>query len=291
MTTKLYTLYVISAVLAIYLLGVSWLIAQDQGNRPHLDIELVCPKNKIVAGENLGFQVVISNAFHSIRIAPPQPMLYLNLMVQTGATNIHPQVKRLLQPFSDIEIAANDKIIIDEELCTWFPLGLYAGEFTLSMSYIPNRENRHFAIRSNTIQIKVAPRSPEQEVEYNAFVGILSSTGKEAMQKATQFLATYSSSIFEPRVRLELAGRYLTAGDYDSANNVLDGMSILPSATILEKSGKHYLSARVMKAQGRLAEAIAEAEKCPSLWVTNEVQVWKTEFKKQQNREGVNKEK
>lgn len=275
-------LYIIYVVVACNLLSVSGILAQNLAdNNPQLDIRLICPKHEIVAGENLGFQVVISNSSQRIRVAPPQSMLFLNLIVQTGGTNIPPQVKRLLQPFGDVEIAANDKIIIDEELCTWFPLGLYAGKFVLSISYIPDRGNRRLAIMSNTIQITVTPRSPEQEEQYKAFVDILSLSGKEAMQKTTQFLATYSNSMFEPRARLELARRCLTAGDYDSANKVLEGMANLSSATIHEIDRKHYFSARVMKAQGRLAEAIAEAEKCPSFWVTNEVQVWKTEFKKQ----------
>jgi len=264
MTVKPCTLHVIHVIFVFHLLGVLGSIAQD-----HLNIKLICPKHEIIAGENLGFQVVISNSSQRICIAPPQFMLYLNLIVQTGGTNVPYQIKRSHQSFGDIEIAANSTMTIDEDLCTWFPLGLFAGEFTLSMAYIPNKEDRSFTLRSNTIQITVAPRSPEQEMEYEAFVGILSSSRKEAIQKATQFLVTYSNSIFEPRVRLELAGRYLTAGDYDSANKVLEGILFFSSATIREKGSKHYLSARVMKAQGRFAEAIVEAEKCPSLWIPN----------------------
>ena len=273
----------------IHFVSVRGIIAQEDYNS--LKVGIVCSKREIIAGENLGLQITISNISNkAVCIAPPQPVLYLNLIVQSGGTNIPPQVKRSLQSFGNIEIAANGKIIIDEELCTWFPLGLYAGEFILSASYIPNKDARRFTIRSDTVHITVVPRSSEQEVEYKDFVGIISSSGNEAIRKGALFLTTHSNSMFEPRVKLELAGRYLTVGDYGSANKMLEGVSILPSATTTEKGRKHYLSARVMKAQGCLSEAIIEAEKCPSLWVANEVQVWKTELKKKQSRDKVGDE-
>ena len=283
MTLKQYTLGVIYVAVVCNLSGVSGTLAQDKAdNTPRFDVKLVCPKHEIVAGENIEFQVVISNLSQRIRVAPPQSMLFLDLIVQKGGTNIPPQVKVMHDPLGDIEIEANSTMTIDEELGTWFPLGLYAGEFTLSMSYIPDRNNRQFAIMSNTIKITVKPRSPEQEKQYKAFLDILSSSGKEAIQKSTQFLATYSNSMFEARVRLELGARYLKDREYDSANRVLDEILTLPSATVFEQQEQHYFSARVMKAQGRLAEAIAEAEKASPLRIKHELQVWKVELRKRQ---------
>lgn len=278
MNTKQHILQVSLIVIAAQLLiGFGALAQNEAGNSQGLNITLEGLKRQIVAGENLGLRIVISNATQRIQVAPPQPFAFLNLIVQQNGVNVPYQIKRSLQLFGDIAIEANSAITINEDLSTWFPLGLSAGEFSLSLDYIFNRADRSLALRSNPVPITVLPRSQEQEAQYQAFVGIFSAP----IQAATQFLATYPDSMFEPRVRLELAKRYLATGDFDSANRALEEISTLASATALEIDLKHYFSARTLKAQGNLLEAILEAEQCPALWVINETQYWKNEFDKQ----------
>ena len=283
MTLKQCALGVICVAVVCNLLGDSGTLAQEKAdNTPRFDVKFVCPKHEIVAGENLGFQVVISNLSQRIRVAPPQSFMFLRLKAE--GTNVPPQVKVSLSPLADIEIEANSAMTIDEDLCSWFPFGLRAGEVTLSMAYIPDRNNLKFAIMSNTVKITVKPRTPEQEKQYKDFVKIFSASGQEAIQKAIQFLATYPNSMFEARALLELGALYLTIGDNDSVIKVLEKISSLPSATTFEKQRKRYFSAQAIKAQGRLADAIAEAEKAPPMRITNDLQRWKIQHKMQETR-------
>jgi len=239
-------------------------------------IALSSPKSEIMAGENMPFAITIKNCESKhVVVSPLQPFLYLNLIVNHKGKRVFPQIKKSLSPDEAINIEQGAVIQKEVDLCTWFPLGLFEGEFEVHITYVPERNNRALVFKSNAIHLKVIARTAEQEKAYQDYIAVLSSSGKEAVEKASVFLAQHRDSMFEGRVRIELANRYLAQKDWGQAIDVLSQSLSQRSLTNAEITKGRYLVARSLRGSGRFSEAVLELEKIQEPWARREADAWR----------------
>lgn len=231
--------------------------------------------SEIVAGENVSFGVALNNrAPKSIVVSPLQPFLYLNLIVNHNGERVPPQVKISLSPDEDINIGQGEIIPKEIDLCTWFPLGLFEGVFELYVAYVPEKNNRDLEVKSNTIHLRVVARTAEQENAYQDYVAVLSSSGQEAIEKGSVFLDQHENSMFEGRVRIELANRYLAQKDWGHAIDIMSESNQM-ELTNAEMTKGRYLIARALRGSGRFSEAVSELEKIQESWARREANTWR----------------
>ncbi|MDK1032618.1 MAG: tetratricopeptide repeat protein, partial [Planctomycetia bacterium] len=83
----------------------------------------------------------------------------------------------------------------------------------------------------------------------------------------------------EPRVRIELAKRYLAMKDYEKVDKVLGTAFLKSRPTIPELNEGWYLLARSLHARGKLKEAISVIEKIKEHSATQETNKWREELK------------
>ncbi len=275
----------VAAVLVLFSPGL--VSAQDMpagDEEPDLRLDLSCPRERITAGENVVFKLTLRNLSNEdLEVSPLQPVVFLGLRVVSAGEEVAPQVKVLAAPWASVALAAGKVLEADVDVCSWFPLSLHSGSFQLSFSYYPIAGNRNVVVQSNVIHLEVSPRTDDQGKAFKDFVAILRATGDEAVERGEQFLAQHKGSMFDARVRLELARRYLTRKEYEKVREVLGGEFTRSSPTSVETALRCDLTARSLRAQGRLADAISELEKTDAPWAASEVERWRLELQLRQD--------
>lgn len=268
-------------IVSFALILCAWKVEGQQTNdngrvQENIAITLACSKSEIVAGENVPLEITITNrAPYDIIISPLQPFLYLDLVVEQNGKRVPPQLKKAIQPWEDVSLASCIMAKRTEDLCTWFPLGLYQGEFDVYFTYVPLKRDRDVMLRSNAIHLKVLARTADQESAYLEYVAVLSSSGKDAIEKASIFLKQHKSSMFETRVCIELANRYVTQQEFDKVIKILNTGLAQGRFTNMETIRGRYLIARSLRGTGRLQEAIAEIERIQEPWAKKEAANWR----------------
>ena len=246
--------------------------AQEVGPKrraaPQVKLTISCAKNTIVAGENLEFSVMLQNTSDKIvSVAPLQPFAFLTLHVEAMGNVIRPHLKVLLDRLDpDVSLRSGQTVKVKRDLCTWFPLGLYAGTFQVSVAYSPDRNDRNIVLRSNVVELVVKARTPEQEKHYQDFVEILRASGKEAINKCQQFLKQHPKSMFEARVRLAYAARLDLKKDVDEIEKVLGEAYEHSSPTRPQKDVAREIRARSLETNGRIKEAISVLQDVDEHW-------------------------
>ncbi len=250
---------------------------------PNVKLELSCPRKEIVAGENVAFRLTLRNLSEAdLEVSSLQSLAFLVPRVMSAGELVRPKLIKV-KPGPSVTLAAGEALEAEVDLCTWFPRSLHSGSFQVSFLYGPNRGNRDVVVQSNVINLEVGPRTDDQEGAYQEFLAILRASGDEAVEKCKQFLAQRKGSMFDARVRLELAGRYLTKKEYEKVKEVFGSEFSQGSPTSVEVAFKHYLVGRSLRAQGKLAEAIPELEKTDARWAIHEVESWRRELQPRQD--------
>lgn len=241
---------------------------------PDVKVTIACPKNEVVAGENMEFSVTVQNTSDkTLNVAPLQPFAFLTLYVETGGKVVPPNVKATVIFLPDIKLQPGQKATYIVDVCTWFPLGFYAGMFEVSASYLPDRNDRSIVLRSNVVKVEAKARTPEQEKEYQDFVEVLRSAGTEAVDKCKQFLKQHSKSIFEPRVRLEYAARLDLMKNLADIEEVLGEAYERSSPTRPERHFARDIRARSLQENEKIKEAISVLQDVDEPWAKEKVRM------------------
>jgi hypothetical protein len=246
--------------------------AEEAGPKPSaapaIKVTIACPKTTIVAGENLEFSVTIHNTSDKdVSTASPQPFAFLTLHVESAGKVIPSQRKVQLKGYDpNVTLGTGQTLKKDRDLCTWFPLGFYAGTFEISVAYFPDRSDGSIVLKSNVVKVEVQARTPEQEKEYQDFVEMRRADSNEAFVKYRVFLKRYPKSVFEPRVRLHYAGGLNLKMDVDQVEQVLGEAFERSSPTRTERNFARNLRVRTLEKNGRIKDALSVIQDVDEPW-------------------------
>jgi len=255
-------------------------------SEPQLGVKLSAAKNVVTAGENFALRVTLKNlSDREATVSPLQPFAFLRIIVESEGKLKPQQVKRRVAPEPDVTLRPAQQIQKELDIGTWFPHGLYTGSCKIHISYQPDR-NRRGMIESNVVEVEVKARTAEQENEYQDFVKILRASGDKANEKCHQFLKQHKGSMFEPRVRLELAGRYGAWKQFEKVHEPLGTEFAQASPTKREQITGLYFRTRAFRDSGKFQEALTLAESINEAWAKREAQMIRVELKKAKQEQG-----
>jgi hypothetical protein len=238
-------------------------------------VEVALAKTNLVAGENVEITVTLENPLDKeVEVTPLQPFGFLELNVEENGKRVPNQLKVTLEGLDKDTVIGPKKFVSRRlDLCTWFPLGLYAGEFDVGMIYYPNRNDRSVTVKSGAVRVRVDARTPVQEKEYNQYVEILRSSGGPDLQLVKKFLEEHPGSMYEPRVRLFWAGAVDLKAQGNVVADVLGAVFASAAPTKAEMDAAADLRSRSLMANNRDEEALAVLEGVEGGWASQRREV------------------
>jgi hypothetical protein len=232
-----------------------------QATAEGLELGLSVAKTALVAGENVEIVLTLKNIGPTpVRATALQPFMYLNPHIEADGKVLPQQVfphVAVLEPPLVLQPKQSVQRVVD--LATWYPIGLYAGEFAMRFEHRQVLGGRQlFSLRSNTISLKVAARDEREEAAFKAYLALQDGGREHAHERYREFIEKHAGSIFEARARLD----YVCAIDENVTNlevarGVLGADFEKTNPTRYEGLKARWLLAWLLTRADRLEEAIS----------------------------------
>jgi hypothetical protein len=229
-----------------------------------LSISMALAKSTVLVGENTELIVALRNCSSlSAKVSPLQAFAFLTVFLRKEGVVFPPQVRvQLAFLEDDVELERGESISRTYDLSTWFPLGASAGTYEVVAEYVPDRNDRHFLLRSDPVRLTVRKGTPEHQALHKEFIDLLRHPDTESQK----FLMEHPNSLFESRVRLHWASGLDLRKDVDAIQQILGDAFKQSNPTHPERRYALHIRVQSLKSVGRIQEVVGLLEGAQGDW-------------------------